>query len=59
MQDAAAKMATLDVAHLLVGDTGSDWPDGIVSSFDIASVLSGRDPRLTRMVHFAPARPRR
>jgi CBS domain-containing protein len=57
MQDAAAKMATLDIAHLLVGDAGSDWPDGILSSFDIASVLSGRDPKLTRMVHFAPARP--
>lgn len=57
MWDATARMATLDVAHLLVCEAGSVWPDGILSSFDIASVLSGRDPQLTRMVHFAPARP--
>lgn len=57
MQAATARMATLDVAHLLVYDAGSVWPDGILSSFDIVSVLSGRDPQLTRGVHFAPARP--
>jgi CBS domain-containing protein len=55
--EATARMATLDVAHLLVGDSGSVWPDGILSSFDIVSVLSGRDPGLTRAVRFAPARP--
>jgi CBS domain-containing protein len=50
-------MATLDVAHLLVRDAESEWPDGVLSSFDIVSVLSGRDPRLTRMIRPGPARP--
>jgi CBS domain-containing protein len=57
LDQAIAKMATLDVAHVLVGDAESDWPAGMLSSFDIASVLSGRDPRLTRMIRPAPARP--
>jgi CBS domain-containing protein len=57
VQEATGRMATLDVAHLLVGDPGEVWPDGILSSFDIVSVLSGRDPGLTRAVRFAPARP--
>jgi CBS domain-containing protein len=50
-------MATLDVAHLLVRDAESDLPEGVLSSFDIVSVLSGRDPRLTRMIRPGPARP--
>ena len=45
VRDAIERMATLDVAHLLVGDAGEAWPDGILSSFDVVSVLSGRDPR--------------
>ena len=57
VRDAIERMATLDVAHLLVGDAGEAWPDGILSSFDVVSVLSGRDPGLTRTVRFAPARP--
>jgi CBS domain-containing protein len=47
LEHAIATMATLDVAHLLVCDAESDWPEGVLSSFDIVSVLSGRDPRLT------------
>ncbi|MDQ5834591.1 MAG: CBS domain-containing protein, partial [Actinomycetota bacterium] len=54
LEHATATMATLDVAHLLVRDAGSDWPEGVLSSLDIVSVLSGRDPRIIRP---APARP--
>ena len=57
LEHAIATMATLDVAHLLVCDAESDWPEGVLSSFDIAAVLSGRDPRLTRMIRPGPARP--
>jgi len=57
LEHAVATMATLDVAHLLVADPGSDWPVGVLSSFDIASVISGREPRLTRQIRPAPARP--
>jgi CBS domain-containing protein len=54
LEDATATMATLDVAHLLVGDVDSERPAGMLSSFDIASVLGGRDPRLARMVRPGP-----
>jgi CBS domain-containing protein len=57
LEQATATMATLDVAHLLVGNAGSERPEGMLSSFDIASVLSGRDPRLTRVIRPGPARP--
>jgi CBS domain-containing protein len=57
LDHATATMATLDVAHLLVRDAESDWPEGMLSSFDLVSVLSGRDPRLMRMVRPGPARP--
>jgi CBS domain-containing protein len=57
LEDAIATMAILDVAHLLVGDADAERPAGMLSSFDIASVLSRRDPRLTRMIRPGPARP--
>jgi CBS domain-containing protein len=57
LEHATATMATLDVAHLLVREADSDWPEGVLSSFDIISALSGRDPRLTRMIRPEPARP--
>ncbi|MGZ8476301.1 MAG: CBS domain-containing protein [Candidatus Limnocylindria bacterium] len=57
LEHAAAMMATKEVAHLLVCDAGSDVPEGVLSSFDIVSVLSGRDPRLTRIIRPGPARP--
>lgn len=57
LESAIATMATLDVAHLLVGDPESTRPVGMLSSFDIASVLGGRDPRLTRVIRPGPARP--
>lgn len=56
LERAVATMATLDVSHVLVTDAGADWPVGVLSSFDIASVISGREPRLTREIRPAPAR---
>jgi CBS domain-containing protein len=57
LAQAVATMATLDVAHLLVAEPAAEWPSGVLSSFDIASVVSGRVPRLTREIRPAPARP--
>lgn len=57
LEHAIATMANLETAHLLVSEAGSDLPEGVLSSFDIMSVLSGRDPRLTRMIRPGPARP--
>jgi CBS domain-containing protein len=54
---ATSTMAVRHVAHLLVGDPEEELPEGMLSSFDIASVLSGRDPRLTRVIRPGPARP--
>lgn len=57
LADAVAMMARRDVAHVLVAEPGADWPAGVLSSFDVASVLAGRDPALTRMIRPGPARP--
>ncbi|MGZ8475759.1 MAG: CBS domain-containing protein [Candidatus Limnocylindria bacterium] len=57
LERAVAKMATLDASHLLVTDRGVDWPVGVLSSLDIASVVSGRKPRMAREIRPAPARP--
>jgi CBS domain-containing protein len=57
LEEAVALMATRDLAHVLVADPDADWPAGVLSSFDIASVLTGRDPALTRMIRPGPARP--
>jgi CBS domain-containing protein len=57
LENAVALMAERDLAHLLVAEPEADWPAGVVSSFDVASVLAGRDPALTRMIRPGPARP--
>lgn len=57
LEQAVAAMATLDVAHLLVVGADPERPDGMLSSFDVVSVLAGRDPRLTRTIRPGPARP--
>lgn len=57
LEDAVAMMAKRDIAHLLVTEPGAAWPAGVLSSFDVISVLAGRDPVLTRMIRPGPARP--
>jgi CBS domain-containing protein len=57
LENAVALMAERYVAHLLATDPASDTPAGIVSSFDVAAVLGGAQPRLARMLRPAPARP--
>jgi CBS domain-containing protein len=57
LEQAVAAMATLEVAHLLIAGSDAERPEGMLSSFDIVSVLAGRDPRLTRMIRPGPARP--
>ena len=57
LQSAVALMAQRDVAHVLVAEPGAEWPAGVLSSFDVVSVLAGRDPALTRMIRPGPARP--
>jgi CBS domain-containing protein len=57
LEDAVALMAERYVAHLLATEPGSGAPAGIVSSFDVAAVLGGDEPRLARMLRPAPARP--
>ena len=54
---AVAMMAEQYVAHLLVTDPGSGAPVGVISSFDVVSVLGGQQPRLARMLVPGPARP--
>ena len=57
LEDAVASMAKSDISHLLVSEPEADWPAGVISSFDIASVVAGRDPVLTRTIRPGPARP--
>jgi CBS domain-containing protein len=57
LEQAIASMAELYVAHLLVTDTSSGSPVGMVSSFDVAAVIGGYPPRLARMLVPGPARP--
>ncbi len=56
LEQAAAAMATLEVDHLLAGDADRAQHEGMLSSFDIVSVVAGRDPRLTRTIRPGPAR---
>lgn len=57
LQQAIGTMAELYVAHLLVADPSSGVPVGIVSSFDVAAVIGGYEPRLARVLVPGPARP--
>jgi CBS domain-containing protein len=49
LEEAVALMAKRDLAHLLVAEPGGGWPAGMLSSFDVAALLGGRDPTLTRI----------
>jgi CBS domain-containing protein len=54
---AVAKMAELYVRHLLATDPASGVPRGIVSSFDIASVIGGHPPERARRLRRGPTHP--
>jgi CBS domain-containing protein len=54
---AVAMMAERYVAHLLATDPVSGDPAGIISSFDVAAVVGGLDPKYARMLAPGPARP--
>lgn len=57
LQAAAERMVGEQVAHVLVRDRDNGQARGIVSSFDIAAVLAGHEPRTARILRPAPARP--
>ena len=54
---AVAKMAEFYVRHLLATDPASGVPCGIVSSFDIASVIGGHPPERARRLRHGPTHP--
>jgi CBS domain-containing protein len=53
----AERMDADHVAHVLVRENGEGQARGVVSSFDIAAVLAGHDPRMARTPRPGPARP--
>ncbi len=57
LDDAVAMMSERRISHLLATDGTSGAPVGIVSTFDIAAVLGGQQPRVARTLRPAPARP--
>ena len=57
MLTVAERMAADQVEHVLVRERGEGQARGVVSSFDIAALLAGHDPRVARTVRPAPARP--
>jgi CBS domain-containing protein len=57
LQTVAERMVDHQVAHVLVHEPGDCQVRGVVSSFDIAAVLAGHEPRAARIPRPAPARP--
>jgi CBS domain-containing protein len=57
LQAAAERMLSAREGHVVVREHGDRRACGIVSSFDIAAVLAGHEPRIARIVRPAPARP--
>jgi CBS domain-containing protein len=57
LQAVAERMAADQVEHVLVRDRGDGPVRGVVSSFDIAAVLAGHEPRAARTLRPSPARP--
>jgi CBS domain-containing protein len=57
LQTIAERMVADQVAHVLVRDPGEGQVRGVVSTFDIAAVLAGHEPRAARTLRPAPARP--
>jgi CBS domain-containing protein len=54
---AAERMLSARDGHVVVREHGDGLACGMVSSFDIAAVLAGHEPRIARIVRPAPARP--
>jgi CBS domain-containing protein len=54
---AAERMMQAGEGHVIVREPGDRRARGVLSSFDIAAVLAGQEPRLARIVRPAPARP--
>ncbi|MGN6170695.1 MAG: CBS domain-containing protein [Solirubrobacteraceae bacterium] len=57
LEQAIKMMAERYTAHLLITDADSGALAGIISSFDVAAVFGGHDPRYARILRPAPARP--
>jgi CBS domain-containing protein len=57
VQAVAERMAAESATHVLVREDDDGVARGVVSSFDIAAIVSGHDPRTARLVRPAPARP--
>jgi CBS domain-containing protein len=57
LQTVAERMHAEQAAHVVVRDAEDGVAHGIVSSFDVAAVVGGHDPRTARLVRPAPARP--
>jgi CBS domain-containing protein len=57
LQAVAERMVADHAAHVLVREHGEGQARGVISSFDIAAVLAGHEPRTARILRPAPARP--
>jgi CBS domain-containing protein len=57
LQAVAERMHAEQAAHVVVREADDGVAHGIVSSFDVAAVVGGHDPRTARLVRPAPARP--
>ena len=57
LQAVAETMVADHAEHVLVRGRGEGPAQGVVSSFDIAAVLGGHEPRVARTLRPAPARP--
>ncbi len=57
LQAVAERMHAEQAAHVVVREADDGVARGIVSSFDVAAVAAGHDPRTARLVRPAPARP--
>jgi CBS domain-containing protein len=53
----ARRMVDDQVAHVLVRERGEGQARGVISTFDIAAVIAGHEPRTARIVRPAPPRP--
>src|SRR5512133_28849 len=57
LQTVAERMVADRVEHVVVRERGDAQARGIISTFDIAAVLAGHEPRVARTLRPGPARP--